>query len=365
MQAAVIHKESAKPPALDKRGWFCSRLIDKTLLTGVQWPTPKSFCWASGTIWFCIHGVTRRAQHWASLHVAKGGSNLFMRFPSFIVIGAAKSGTTSLAKYLSQHPQVFLPKQKELFFFSHEPDDSFGIGLDLTSYSALYENAPPDVVLGEVSSAYLHFESSASKIKRYIPDVKLIAILRNPSERAYSEYLNRVRDLDYRVFDAKQRMMSFDEYVCEQPNLIRWGQYAQALAAYYTLFQANQIRVYLFEDLSQDGLSVMKDIFGFIGVDPNFNPDTSVKFNAGGVPKSLLLQSVLHKKHRLLASVSDLIKPFIPQRLRRTIRAHLQEQNLQRHVLPDESRAHLNEMFEEDIKALEQLIGRDLSAWLD
>ena len=112
--------------------------------------------------------------------------NKINRQPDFFVVGAAKSGTTALWKYFQQHPQIFVTKdiaQKELGYFSNQ----YGI-VNKNDYLNFFKDAKPDQLIGEVCHAYLTSEESAEWIKKEVPNAKIIIMLRNPLERAYSLY---------------------------------------------------------------------------------------------------------------------------------------------------------------------------------
>jgi hypothetical protein len=109
------------------------------------------------------------------------------RLPTFLVIGAMKAGTSTLARALAQHPQVFVPRAKEVHFFDHH----FGRGLDW--YRAWFEEAGAVPAVGEASPTYMHNEGAWLRMARTLPDARLIAILRDPGDCAYSHYWHNVR----------------------------------------------------------------------------------------------------------------------------------------------------------------------------
>ncbi len=297
------------------------------------------------------------------------------RFPTFLVIGAAKAGTTSVYRYLEQHPEIFVSRIKEPRFFAlaGESLDFRGPGdaraqLDaittLEAYQALFDRAEAKLAAGEASVLYLQHPAAAASIARHLPAVKLIAVLRHPAERAFSAFLHRNRD-------GVEPLESFDEALDAEPRRIadRWyywwhyrdhGYYHRNLARYYQLFDRSQIRVYLYEDLDRDPASVMRDVFSFLGVDDAFRPDVSVRHNPSGFPRSFRLQRWLSGRHPL----KDALKSLIPEQWGHKIISWMQPKNLVRPTLPPETRARLVEGYREDIRRLQDLIDRDLSSWL-
>src|SRR5690348_11613531 len=118
------------------------------------------------------------------------------RKPDFIIIGVPKAGTTSLADWLSQHPQIFFPRIKEPGFFSYAGQSYNPLHRSLPSYATLwaeylklFENAGPGEKIGEATTNYFHFYQAPGLMRALLPDVKLVVVLRNPVDRIYSHYL--------------------------------------------------------------------------------------------------------------------------------------------------------------------------------
>jgi hypothetical protein len=211
--------------------------------------------------------------------------------PTFLIIGAYKSGTTSIHNYLKQHPQVFMSRIKEIRFLTYAGHQiaplsavefaSLGWSVQLLAdYEALFADATETQARGDVSPSYLAFaKQSILGIKTYAPTAKLIAILRQPADRAYSSYVYLVRsrleeELDFRralQLEADGRLSRLDG---KQRRNFNESFYFDALQLYFQVFSREQIRVYLYDDLQNDSAWVMQDIFSFIGVDETFKPNT-------------------------------------------------------------------------------------------
>jgi hypothetical protein len=299
-----------------------------------------------------------------------------MTMPNFLIIGAAKSGTTSLYTWLNQHPQVYMTPTKETNFFAFEGEKlQYPKGTiceiylsscrtNLESYQEQFQGVSTEIAIGESSPSYLYYPKAAERIKYYIPDIKLIAILRNPVERAYSQFLHHARE----NFES---CLDFNEALQHEQDRIRdqwwWGYfyldsgfYYPQLRRYMDLFKKEQIRVYLYEDLRDKGDDLLRDIFNFIGVNDNFSPDTSAKYNVTGIPKNRLLHHFLSKPNFLKSAV----KGIIPQEVGSRITTKLRNSNLVKPQFPEDVRAKLIKSYEQDILALQDLIERDLAAWL-
>ena len=137
------------------------------------------------------------------------------------------------------------------------------------------------------------------------------------------------------------------------------GFYHEQLSHYYANFPAENILVLLQEDLKKDTAAVLKKVFAFLGVDPEFTPDFSVEYNQGGKPKNALLNSVLTRPSR----IKQWLRPLLPRKMIEFY-VELKHKNLDKPELLPETRKELTELYRPDIQQLETLIGRDLSHWL-
>jgi hypothetical protein len=298
------------------------------------------------------------------------------RSPNFLIIGAAKSGTTSLWRYLSQHPQIFFARIKEPRFFSYEGetidyrgpgDDKWGREIVNTweDYAALFTPSAEQTAAGEASNVYLYFAAkTAPRIAARIPRVRLIAILRNPVDRAYSSFM-MLRG------EGREPIADFRRALREEPGRLaqgwspawaytRRGFYAESIRTYLSLFPREQMRFFLYEDLERRPQELFDSIFGFLGVD-SYRPDASRRYNVSVSPKSRRFAFLLHNRTPL----SRTLRLFLPQAVRLDINRRLREWNMQRPPkLPAPIRAELAPVFREDILRAADLIGRDLSGWL-
>ncbi len=296
--------------------------------------------------------------------------------PNFLVIGAAKSGTTSLYHYLAQHPDVFMSPVKEPNFFALEGEKSAfrAPGADqrinrwsitnVEAYRRLFEGVAKEKAIGEASPLYLYSPRAPGRIRHHVPGAKLIAVLRDPAERAYSSFLHLVRLGRETIPDFAQALDAEDERVRDNWEWIwhykRMGFYHEQLSRYYETFGRDQVRVYLYEDLNGDPVGVVRDAYGFLGVDDSFAPDVSHQYMKSGVPKSRTLYKVLREPH----PIKSVLKHLFPKDLRRRTLLRLQNRVLVRPPFPAEARRELKEAYREDVLKLQGLIGRDLSGWL-
>lgn len=207
-----------------------------------------------------------------------------MRLPTFLVIGANKAGTSTLYDHLRQHPKVFMPPVKEPHFFSYfgdvpaeEPmvEDVTPNLRTLDDYARLFDDARPDQEVGEASTGYLCTPVVPPRVRDVLPDVRLIAILRDPAERAWSAWKMFRRRGDESRTDPLSAMKSEPD-----SRFILNGMYGAALHRWLELFPREQLSVYLLEDLAADANQVMADIFAFLGLTP-VSIDADHRENAG------------------------------------------------------------------------------------
>ena len=200
-----------------------------------------------------------------------------MTAPNFLIIGAHKAGTSSLHRYLRQHPDVFMPTLKELRFFSYDPDGSdvepspYAWGPRVhpiktwNEYVDLFAPVTTEKAIGEASPCYLNHPRCPTRIKQALPDVRLIVSLRDPVDRAYSGYLMAVRDLgETRPFAdtiGEQRTAWHDNLVYYKP-----------CQRYLACFPRERLKVIRAETLNAEPAKVLQDIFSFLEVDPAFEP---------------------------------------------------------------------------------------------
>lgn len=301
--------------------------------------------------------------------------------PNFLIIGAAKSGTTTVWRFLGQHPQVYLSPRKHTRFFAFQVEEpNFrGPGIknparpyavtDVEAYHALFDGVDGEIAIGEASHSYLYQQMAAERIKEYARDMKLIAILRNPAERAYSHYMQMRRDGREPLADFLRSLEAEEERVRDDwwPDFhyVRIGLYYPQLKRYYDRFARDQVRVYLYEDLKSDPHGMMRDVFRFLGVDDSYTPATALTYNASGIPKNKIVHMLLQS----LRSVRPVVERVLPEKhtmhlLR--LGSSLHNRNLTKPVLsPEVRRSVTNAYFREDILKLQDLIQRDLSTWLE
>lgn len=295
--------------------------------------------------------------------------------PTFLILGAMKAGTTALYTALDQHPDVYMSPVKEPNFFAFaETEPNFQAPIDrrpdgvnntsvteLERYRELFAGATDETARGEASHWYLYHPDAPVHIQQYVPDVKLVAMLRNPVERAYSEFLHFMRDGDEPISDFAEVLDAEQERIEKNWALGRYvdrGRYDEQLERYLERFSREQLRIYLFDDFTSQPADVQRDLFKFVGVDPSFE-SRDRRVNASGVPRSRLLHTLI----TAAKPVRDTVVPLLPEVVI-DWGNRLKNQNLEKPEMDPAIRARLNETFRPHVQRLEEMIDRDLSHWL-
>ena len=240
-----------------------------------------------------------------------------MKLPDFLVIGAQKSGTTSLFMLLSKHPQLFLPSRKEVQFFSSPMLYPKGLNWYAEEFFAA---CPEGKLAGEVSPQYMYSTEIARRVHEGLPNAKIIAILREPIDRAHSHYLmTRRREQETRPpEEAFAAALAIDETDTEAPESARYFQfsdYERVLSEYLRLYGRDRILILFQEDLDQQPEAVVRQVTIFLGIDDVIPANVNVRVHQSGDVRFKAL-SRLTKGDSFLRRV---LRAFVPRRLRPAI----------------------------------------------
>jgi len=292
--------------------------------------------------------------------------------PNFIIIGAMKAATTSLYTYLKQHPDVFMTSIKEPKFFNNLNKDSVfklqGKGLvkikTMEQYLNLFQKAINEIAIGEASPSYIFDKDCHILIKDNLPRVKIIAILRQPVERAYSNFLHAKRA-------DQEKESEFEKAFTEENKMLKKGIkthyylekgfYYKQLKRYYAVFPKEQIKIILFEDIIKSPVKITQEVFEFLNVDSSFIPNTSKKANVSGVPKGTLGWIIMKlRKKNLMPNIefSKIYPEFIVNLILNTI--YSKPKKISNKLIKKLTKQY----YIKDIKKLEKLINKDLSIWM-
>ena len=298
-----------------------------------------------------------------------------MTMPNFFIIGAPSCGTTSLHYYLQQHPQIFMSKLKEPHFFSFSDKQFKEINIGNTSYKELIVNSleeyeslfaevSDELAVGEASASYIYSVETPKRIKECLPQAKLIVILRNPVDRAYSNYIRCIRN-------GHESIKNFRDALEQEPIRIqnnwapKWfyktkGFYYEQLKRYFDYFPKEQIMVCLHDQLTNQPELLIKNIFDFLEVDASFTPNMSERKNISVIPKYKRLNDFLISSH----PIKRFLKLVLPQKVTNKAIKTVRNANLYKPNISYEIKHELILEYKADILKLQELINRDLAAWL-
>ena len=225
-----------------------------------------------------------------------------MTLPNFIICGTQKGGTTSLYYYLEEHPQIFMSPKKEVHYF----DLNYHRGIEW--YKKHFKNATSKhKAIGEASPSYMYFEEVPERIHEVLPDVKLIFILRNPVDRAYSHYWHEVKlGYEWLSFEdairvEKERLANEDIINRRHYSYLDRGKYIEQIKRFRKYFSNDQMLILITEELKSNPDFIMQQIFEFLQINPNFKSELwyNRKANIGKKPRIKKLQLIRGRLHRV------------------------------------------------------------------
>ena len=292
-------------------------------------------------------------------------------WPNFFIIGAARAGTTSLYSYLSQHPQIYMSPLKEPHFFSNiRPAENrqhlFTWVSDQEEYLRLFQNATNYPAVGEASTSYLWSDQAPERIFNQIPDARMIVLLRDPIERAFSHYLLDVRD-------GRQRLPFYEALISDYENSIKgWfvsnlyvelGFYHQQISRYFHYFDPTRILIVFFDDLITDTTNILKQIAQFLEIDDH--PLSSNKIDAAHNPyakaRSRVAQElILLSRNKYLQAPYQLYKKMAPQTIKDLIRLRILRNKDEKPEIDVRAVEFLRQKYTPEIDNLEILLNLDL-----
>ncbi len=311
------------------------------------------------------------------------------RLPNFFVVGAPKAGTTSLYHYLDQHPQIYMSAIKEPNFFAAEiREENFdpklrrrvardnrglreflsgsmrekrfgGIVSEWEDYVRLFANATSEPALGEASVCYLWSPTAPARIAEKVPDARILVILRDPADRAFSEYLHGLGNGAIRCSFREQIRRNLSHrsgQFCVHYPFLEFGLYSEQLGRYLERFGRN-VWVGFHEDWKDRPMEVFQDICRFLGVAPEFSPDMTRRHMEAQVPRIAAIGWLKRAGFWQAAAKAT------PAKLRPLIRRSLIRKPGTTQMDPADRR-YLLDFYREDIRKLAGLLGRNLDGWL-
>ena len=272
--------------------------------------------------------------------------------PNFLVIGSQKAGTTSIYHVLKAHPQVYVPERKEVNYFFHQGEYEKGEGWYRSHFADMPEGT---LAWGEASPGYIVHPMAPARIQRLLPDIKLILTVRQPIDRAYSQYWDNRRSLsEYRTFKEVIELALEETYHPDRLGYFSRGTYIQYIRRYLALFPRENLLVLPFEDLHQDPQAFYARIFSFLNVEASFTtPLMTESFNPAAIWQNPIYRWVFKKPQRAR---------LLPPKLRRL--AYWGERTPWKYPpMAAELRQELVAFYRPWNAELGEFLGRDLLGW--
>jgi hypothetical protein len=284
----------------------------------------------------------------------------------FFIVGAPKAGTTSLYHYLNEHLQIEMSSQKEPDYFSDAAIQEQGMyygknRIDTEEkYNGLFNTQKKDVIFGEGSVSYLFYPTVAQDIKAYNPIAKIIIMLRNPIDRAFSHYL-----MDYRLGLVSD---SFEDIINKKSKhknahlfyqqYIKVGEYATQLKRYFDIFDKENILLIDYEDFKSDVAGTVDLACSFLKVSTEFSADVHEKHNTFTMPKNKLIRFVYS-----FVIIRNILSFIFPKNIMKAVRLILFTKD-EKPKLLEETKTQLKHYFSNDIRLLGNLMDKDYSKWI-
>lgn len=290
-------------------------------------------------------------------------------FPNFFIVGAARSGTTSLYKYLNQHPQVYMSSWKEPSFFLSDPFEPNHRVRNINLYKKIFTGAHNHLAVGEASTCYLYNDATPDNIKNMLGDIKVIIILRNPVDMAFSLYNHQVRKEGERIktfesalkAEGKRRSKINFRKKCygwhANYYYFHRGLYSRQVKRYIDCFGRGRVLILLFDELVEKTRDLCSKVYRFLGVDDSFRPEIKVYNEAG---KIMSLTTNLYNPFFLIKILNSIMNGKVIYKLKNLPSNYFIISN--KSINPTTANK-LRSEYLNDICILEKLIGKDLSSW--
>jgi hypothetical protein len=297
--------------------------------------------------------------------------------PNFFVIGAPKSGTTSLTKYLQSHPNIYMSDPKEPNYFATDMEGQRAVRNE-SRYMELFNQATEKhLAIGEASVWYLYSKEAAENIKLFNKEAKLIAMLRNPLDMVYSLHSQQVftlnedeRDFSRAWFLEEQRKKGKRiPKSCRAVQNLYYSEvarYGEQLERVYKYFQKEKVFLIFYEDFKADTRKVYQDLLRFLGL-PAYELKKYPAYNKSKRNRSEIFARLTKRPPRELVELAWYIKRFLG--LRRfgfgRILKEMNTEYAERPQLSTELKKFIIMAYQSDIFCLSELTGRDLSEWIE
>jgi len=283
------------------------------------------------------------------------------KWPNFFIVGAPRSGTTSLYENLKKIPGIYLSKIKEPEYFSPNCSKRNKIVriVDKKKYLTLFVDVNDESAIGEASTSYLEDPDSPKLIHEVVPNARIIVSLRNPIERAYSHYLiHRRGNIEKQSFHEAIRKILKKYDPLTSNHYLHAGLYSKQLLQYINTFGKKNIKILIFEEFIKNKRKGFQDILSFLNIKFNLDNLDYEAFHSFELPKGKIATKILHSN-----KIKKIAGKLIPTDNRQILKEKLL-MNTDKPQMMNEDRKMLEDFYKEDVKELKNILGRDLP-WLN
>lgn len=277
----------------------------------------------------------------------------FLKSPNFFIVGAPRAGTTSLYNYLNEISEVFMSPVKEPGFFIPNDFRNFSE----KTYLELFENVKDEIAIGEATAGYLGNEKTPFLIKEKVPNAKIIITLRDPVNRIFSHYLNRLRTGDTKLSFEDAVKQYFDNNSSENQikGLIKGSLYHNQVQRYFEVFDKNNVKILIFEETIKDTKKAIKEILEFLEIKNSSPKNIDEVFNSYSEPLGTLGTNIVKNK-----TINTISRKILPKSNREKILRTILNKKGKKPSLSETTRKQLEPVFYEDVKNLEKTLGKTL-----
>jgi len=296
-------------------------------------------------------------------------------FPNFIVIGGQKCGSTYIHDVLEEHPEIYLTPGETPYFQNPDYQET-----SIADFEKLFEKAQNFKAVGIKRPDYLAKEECPARIKKHIPDARLIVILRHPVRRAIAAYYHYIKSGFAPLYPFNEGMEevlqgNFQQTYPRTSEIVEYGFYAKHLKKYFEYFDKKQVHIMLLDDLKKDNMNSIKKLYAFLEVDATFIPHKSLNKKPQKVIYSMAGLGLVSKANQFNYTYSKDKMRRYPKNDSIVQKVRLKAMNgitnflatrIYANTKPQaspEMQQKLQNIYKDDIAQLEQLIERNLTDW--
>jgi len=280
-------------------------------------------------------------------------------WPNFFIVGAPRAGTTSIFEFLKQTKGVFMPSRKELHYFSNIKREYLSPPpiRDKKKYLALFDKAKDYVAIGEASPSYLWDPESPKLIHETIPNAKIIIILRDPVERAYSQFLLRVSGGKTYSFSEAIKLAIDSPENYYNSLIIDGGWYYEQVKRYLDTFGTSNVKVIIFEEFVKNTTKIIMEILELLEVDSQPPKSVELIHNYLTIPRGKIARSILNNK-----MIRKIGRELLSETTNEIMVKKILGTKIVKSKMTNQDRKFLEKLYLDDVKKLEKILGRK-SLW--